>query len=145
MKDKVIFLIGIMNMVISCETPINSLEKKKINYQELPKPVKERIFSLYGDLPEEEQDRTEYKHIFRDLNNPPKYEYYTKQEFFFRWIYNGYIKNKETKKVYTLKKEITEERGSEFIIYGDSLYIPNHYNIYEKDSLSYTFTRFILR
>jgi lipoprotein len=145
MKDKVIFLIGIMNMVISCETPINSLEKKKINYQELPKPVKERIFSLYGDLPEEEQDRIEYKHIFRDLNNPPKYEYYTKQEFFFRWIYNGYIKNKETKKVYTLKKEITEERGSEFIIYGDSLYIPNHYNIYEKDSLSYTFTRFILR
>ena len=142
--NKIIILV-LSLVLISCDKPINSLEKKKINYQELPKPVKERIFSLYGDLPEEEQDRIEYKHIFRDLNNPPKYKYYTKQEFFFRWIYNGYIKNKETKKVYTLKKEITEERGSESIIYGDSLYIPNHYNIYEEDSLSYTFTKFILK
>ena len=142
--NKIVFFVLSFGLV-SCETPINSLEKKKMSYQELPKPVKERIFNLYGDLPEEEQDRIEYKHIFRDLNKPPKYEYYTKQEFFFRWIYNGYIKNKETKKVYTLKKEITEERGNESIIYGDSLYIPNHYNIYEKDSLKYTFTKYILK
>ena len=142
--NKIVFFVLSFGLV-SCETPINSLEKKKMSYQELPKLVKERIFNLYGDLPEEEQDRIEYKHIFRDLNKPPKYEYYTKQEFFFRWIYNGYIKNKETKIVYTLKKEITEERGNESIIYGDSLYISNHYNIYVKDSLKYTFTRYILR
>ena len=142
--NKIVFFV-LSFVLVSCETPINSLEKKKMSYQELPKPVKERIFNLYGDLPEEEQDRIEYKHIFRDLNKPPKYESYTKQEFFFRWIYNGYLKSKETKKVYSLKKETTEEKGSESIIYGDSLYIPNHYNIYGKDSLSYTFTRFILK
>ena len=55
MNKIVFFVLGLV--LISCETPINSLEKKKISYQELPKPVKERIFNLYGDLPEEEQNR----------------------------------------------------------------------------------------
>ena len=35
--------------------------------------------------------------------------------------------------------------GGRYIIYGDSLYISNHYNIYEEDSLRYTFTKYILK
>ena len=37
--NKIIILV-LSLVLISCETPINSLEKKKISYQELPKPVK---------------------------------------------------------------------------------------------------------
>lgn len=144
MRDKVIILFGVMNIMFSCEKHISSLEQKELKYDQLPKLVKERMFNLYGDFSEEEQDRMEYKHTFRELNIPAKYEFYTKQEFFFRWIYNGYIKSKKTGKIYSLKKEIDVERGYPRIIYKDSLYIPNHYNIYEEDSLSYTFTRFIL-
>ena len=140
--NKIVFFV-LSFVLVSCETPINSLEKKKMSYQELPKPVKERIFNLYGDLPEEEQDRIEYKHIFRDLNKPPKYEYYTKQDPQLAWVHYPYIRNKKTKQEYSIDKD--GPMGSRYIIYGDSLYISNHYNIYEEDSLRYTFTRYILR
>lgn len=38
--NKIIIIILILSLVlVSCETPINSFEKKKMSYQELPKPV----------------------------------------------------------------------------------------------------------
>lgn len=83
MRDKVIILFGVMNIMFSCEKHISSLEQKELKYDQLPKLVKERMFNLYGDFSEEEQDRMEYKHTFRELNIPAKYEFYTKQEFFF--------------------------------------------------------------
>lgn len=135
-----------MMSIFSCTQHIDSLEKNTLKYKQLPKPVKERLFEVYGDLPEKNKQNIteEYIYSFRDLNTPSNYEYYTKQEFFFRWIYNGYIKNKETGKIYSLKNKSNIERSNQYIIYGDSLYIANHYNIHEKDSLNYTFTRFIL-
>lgn len=36
--NKIVFFV-LSLVLISCETPINSLEKKKMSYQELPKPV----------------------------------------------------------------------------------------------------------
>jgi len=54
-----------------------------------------------------------------------------------------YIRNKKTKQEYFIYED--GPMGGRYIIYGDSLYISNHYNIYEEDSLRYTFTRYILR
>ena len=56
---------------------------------------------------------------------------------------NGLITFGEENREYSIDKD--GPMGSRYIIYGDSLYISNHYNIYEEDSLQYTFTRYILR
>lgn len=145
MKDKVIIIIGVVSIIVSCNKNINSLDQEILSYKQLPKPVKERLFDLYGDLPKEKKIKAEYLYFFRDLNKPLKYEYYIKKELFFNWIYDGYIKNIETGNIYLLEKKSEVERGEPNIIYGDSLYIPNHYNIFAQDSLNYTFTKFILK
>lgn len=141
MKDKII-LIGMISMIISCNKPIDSLEKKELKYQELPKAVKGKVFYSNGILQDIDNPND---NDFQEMNTPKRYEYYTKQNFFFAWIYEGYIKSRKTGTVYSLKRESNEEMGSRYVVYGDSLYIPNHYNIYREDSLSYTFTRFILK
>ena len=67
----------------------------------------------------------------------------TKQDPQLAWVHYPYIRNKKTKQEYSIDKD--GPMGGRYIIYGDSLYISNHYNIYEEDSLRYTFTRYILR
>ena len=119
------------------------LEKVVINYKELPVSVKKKVFPPNnGLITIGEENREEYE-SFQEANNPKKYEYYTKQDPQLAWVHDPYIRNKKTKQEYSIDKD--GPMGSRYIIYGDSLYISNHYNIYEKDSLSYTFTRFILK
>ena len=97
------------------------LEKVVINYKDLPAPVKKKVFPPNnGLITFGEENREEYE-SFQETNNPKKYEYYTKQDPQLAWVHYPYIRNEKT------------------------LYISNHYNIYEKDSLQYTFTRYILR
>lgn len=142
MKNKAIILLGMISIVISCNKPISSLKKKELKYQELPKVVKSKVFYSNGIL--QDMDNPD-DNDFQEINTPKRYEYYTKQNFFFAWVYEGYIKNRETGTTYSLKPESGVELGGRYVVYGDSLYIANHYNIYKEDSLSYTFTRFILR
>lgn len=142
MVNKAIILSGMISIMISCNKPISSLEKKELKYQELPKIIKDKIFYSNGLLQDIDNPND---NDFQEINTPKRYEYYTRQNFFFAWVYEGYIKNKETGKVYSLKQESGIEMGSRCIVYGDSLYIPNHYNIHREDSLNYTFTRFILK
>jgi hypothetical protein len=109
----------------------------------LPENVKRKIFDTathsnlnYEDL----KDENNYNY-FQDLNNPVKYEYYTKQNLFFPWIYDGFVREKMNRKKYL----IGSGKSVNYIIYGDTLYIPNSYNLNVSDSLTYTFTRYVLK
>ena len=145
MKNKK-FLLAILLSLTACNNKTKTistldLEKTIIDYKDLPSKVKERVF--YGEamkLGEEDEERFQ---SLQETNNPKKYEYYTKQDPQLAWVHDPYIRNKKTKQEYSIDKD--GPMGSRYIIYGDSLYISNHYNIYEEDSLSYTFTRFILK
>ncbi|MEC5395946.1 hypothetical protein [Bergeyella sp. RCAD1439] len=136
-----VLIVFIVLGLISCEKKINSLDSKILKYEELPKAVKNKVFYSNGRL---QEVGNPHDFSFQEINTPKQYEYYTKKEWFFPWIYKEYIKDKDSKIEYSLKA-IGEERGNRYIVYGDSLYIANHYLLYEEDSLSYTFTRFILR
>lgn len=147
MKNKK-FLLTILLSLTACNNKTKTistleLEKVVINYKELPVSVKKKVFPPNnGLITIGEENREEYE-SFQEANNPKKYEYYTKQDPQLAWVHDPYIRNKKTKQEYSIDKD--GPMGSRYIIYGDSLYISNHYNIYEKDSLSYTFTRFILK
>lgn len=121
----------IFSIILSCkERTTDDLEKKELHYIELPSLVKYSFF-----------DWENAQHI-RELNIPKRYEYSSKQTFMLPWVYKGYISKKGSDKKYRIDPD--GRYGSIYIIYGDSLYMSNQWNIYEKDSLSYTFTRFIL-
>ena len=145
MKNKK-FLLAILLSLTACNNKTKTistleLEKVVINYKDLPSKVKERVF--YGEamkLGEEDEERFQ---DFQETNNPKKYEYYTKHDPLLAWVHAPYIRNKKTKQEYFIYED--GPMGGRYIIYGDSLYISNHYNIYEEDSLRYTFTRYILR
>jgi len=147
MKNKK-FLLAILLSLTACNNKTKTistldLEKVVINYKDLPAPVKKKVFPPNnGLITFGEENREEYE-SFQETNNPKKYEYYTKQDPQLAWVHYPYIRNKKTKQEYSIDKD--GPMGSRYIIYGDSLYISNHYNIYEKDSLQYTFTRYILR
>ena len=119
------------------------LEKVVINYKDLPSKVKERVF--YGEAMKLGEENEERFQALQETNNPKKYEYYTKQDPQLAWVHYPYIyiRNKKTKQEYSIDED--GPMGGRYIIYGDSLYIQNHYDIYEKDSLKYTFTKYILR
>ena len=106
---------------------IENLEHTKLNFSELPKEVKKQVFKVN----------------FIDLNKPNKYKVITTKNNFMPWVYNTEIKRLSDRKIYK-KSSIKGEYGEVFIILNERLYIPNHYNIYESDSLLYEFTCFNL-
>lgn len=126
--NKVVLVFVVSSIIMSCT--VESLSKKEIDYIDLPQPVKKALFN----------DSYEY---LRELNTPKRYEYSSRQHILMPWNYTGYISEKGG----LWKREINTNRkyGHPYIIYEDSLYLPNQWNIIPKDSLSYTFTRFILR
>lgn len=139
-----IFRLFILYSIISCTKSIDKLEKTEIAYEELPINVKKRFFAPNRGMHywlENSNDYNEYDDFYKDLNTPSKYQYYSNQQKIFPWIYDGYIENIITKKRYL----IGFNKSVNYIIWGDSLYIPNNYNLYAKDSLTYTFTRYILK
>lgn len=130
MNNKIILSIALF-LLLSCEmTTDDDLEKTTLHYTELPKPVKYAFF-----------DWSDYRHI-QELNIPERYEYSSKQTFMLPWVYKGYISKKGSNKKYRI--DPNGIYGSAYVVYGDSLYMSNQWNIYAKDSLTYTFTRFIL-
>lgn len=107
---------------------IENLEHAKLSFFELPNEVKKQVFKVN----------------FIDLNKPNKYVMVTTKNNFLPWIYNTEIQRLSDRKIYKISS-INHEYGEVFIILNEKLYIPNHYNIYESDSLSYKFTCYSLK
>lgn len=127
-KLTLIFAAFVSIGLLSCNSKgIDRLEKTTLSYTELPNEVKQYIF----------------KKDFIDLNKPNKYKEVSKQNKFLHWIFETEIHRISDSKIFKMKS-LKGEWGSHLIILNDYLYIPNHYNIYEDDSLSYNFSRFKL-
>lgn len=130
MNNKIILSIALF-LLLSCgKTTDDDLEKTTLHYTELPKPVKRAFF--YDEY---------YDHLM-ELNTPKRYEYISKQNIIMQWVYTGYISKKGDFRKYEI--DPNNKYGVPYIVYGDSLYVPNQWNIVPQDSLNYTFTRFIL-
>lgn len=148
MRNKVLSIVAIS--IISCSpkqsiVSIDNLEKTRLHYSELPTKVKKKVFvPNNGIMKIGEEDSPDFA-PFQEVNTPPIYEYYEEKDAEMAWIYHGYIKNKNNKKVYYLEKPVDRPTNYRYIVDKDYLYIANHYNVYERDSLSYTFTRYSLR
>ena len=129
MKNLTFFLVIFLSIsLLSCNSKgIDRLEKTILTYTELPREVKQYIFTK----------------DFIDLNKPVQYKEVFKQHKFLPWIYETEIHRENDSKIFKMKS-LKGEWGLHLIILNDFLYIPNHYNIYEADSLSYNFTRFKL-
>ncbi len=129
MKNLTLIFAAFLSIIqLSCNSEgIDRLEKKKLNYSELPNEVKKHIFIK----------------DFIDLNKPIKYNEVSKQHNFLNWTFETEIHRKSDSKIFEMKS-LKGEWGSHLIILNDYLYIPNHYNIYETDSLSYNFSRYKL-
>jgi hypothetical protein len=127
MKNSILtYSILISIVMYGCNSKgVDRLEKTILPYSELPNEVKQHIFS----------------NDFIDLNNPNKYKAVSKKHKLLGWIYETEIHRKSDSKIFKMES-LKGEWGSHLIILGDYLYIPNHYNIYEHDSLKYNFTRF---
>ncbi len=93
-------------------------------YTELPKEVKAVVFDS----------------VSTELNTPKRYRWVTQQDVIMPWIYTTEVVRKADGKTF----EIDINYGDRYIILEDSLYIPQHYNIYKADSTSYTFSRYEL-
>lgn len=112
-------------VVLSCDSKgTEKLDKIILPYSELPREVK--IYIFIRD--------------FIDLNKPAKYTEVSKQHKFLHWICEAEIHKKDHSKIFKMES-LKGELGSHLIILNNHLYIPNHYNIYEDDSLSYNFSR----
>lgn len=125
-KSTLIFAIFLSIVLFGCNSKgIDRLEKTILSYTELPDEVKQQIFIK----------------DFIDLNKPSKYKQVIKQHKFLPWIYETEIHRISDSRIFQMKS-LKGEWGYHLIILDDYLYIPNHYNIYENDSLNYNFTRF---
>lgn len=147
MKNKKLILLALLGL-ISCSTKYistESLKKEVVNYQDLPIKVKQRVFPPNNGFMKLGEENNEGFQIYQEANIPKRYEYYEEKDKEMPWIYMSYIKDKTTKKIYHIEQPVDREMNTRYIVYEDSLYIANHYNIYEKDSINYTFTKFILR
>lgn len=123
-----IFTAFLIIILFSCNYKgIDRLEKSTLPYSKLPTEVKQHIF---------EQG-------YIDLNNPIKYKHVTRQHKYLHWIYESEIHRISDGRVFEMKT-LDGEWGPFMVVINNYLYIPNHYNIYEKDSLNYTFSRFKL-
>lgn len=125
-KSTLIFAVFLSIGLLSCNSKgIDRLEKTKLSYSELPDEVKQQIFLK----------------DFIDLNKPSKYKQVIKQNKFLGWIYETEIHRISDSEIFQMKS-LKGEWGYHLIILDDYLYIPNHYNIYEVDSLNYNFSQF---
>lgn len=123
----------------SCNsTGIENLNTSLIKYENLPNEVKKVMFE--NDYIE--KDGNISLNLFTELNEIAKYQYISKQNWLMPWVYNGEIVRKSDDK--RLKLDFSTEHGSKYVIQNDYLYVPRHYNIYMKDSLNYSFSRFKL-
>ncbi|OMP32589.1 hypothetical protein [Mangrovimonas sp. DI 80] len=123
------YFLPLIILTLGCNSSqVDELEKTIVAYQDLPTEVKQQIFKV----------------SYIEINEPKRYVKKTKKELLFPWIYNVIFERVNDGKVFKTSG-IKGEHGSTYVIYDDFLYIPNHYNIYPSDSLSYLFTRFDLK
>jgi hypothetical protein len=123
----------------SCNsTGIENMNTSIIKYDNLPNEVKKVMFE--NDYIEE--DGNINLKLFTELNEPSNYEYVSKQHWLMSWVYEGEIVRKLDEKRFKL--DFNTEHRSKYVILNDYLYVPRHYNIYMKDSLKYSFSRFKL-
>jgi hypothetical protein len=129
MKNSILtFSIFLSIVLFGCNSKgVDRLEKIILPYSELPYAVKEQIFT----------------YDFIDLNEPSIYKKVLKTHSFLRWINETEIHRISDSRIFKMKS-LNGEWGYHLIILDNYLYIPNHYNIYEHDSLKYNFTRFKL-
>ena len=102
------------------------LVDSNIKYTDLPSEVKVHIF----------------KGEFVDLNNPNKYSIESYQTLL-PWVYESRLIRLKDNKAYQLDFD-GEYDHLTFIIKDDYLYKTNNYNIYEHDSLKYTFAKYLI-
>ncbi|HBV17309.1 hypothetical protein [Chryseobacterium carnipullorum] len=129
MKNKILAIFFIFFTFSACKKNINDLKRQEINYSKLPAKVRKVIFKNNEN--------------FIELNMSKRYSYNTKKTFL-PWIYKGIITNIKSNKQYEVSNN-GQQMGGLYVVYGDSLYISNQYNIYEKDSITYSFTKFLLK
>ena len=103
------------------------LVEADIKYTDLPKEVKNHIF----------------KDQFVDLNNPKKYKKESKKTFL-PWINKTRLIRLTDNKSYKIDFN-KEYRSSTIIVLDDFLYTTNDYNIYEQDSIKYTFSKYLIK
>ena len=112
-------------LFISCNEI--QLVESNIKYTDLPTEVKKNIF----------EDK------FVDLNKPKKYREESRKTFL-PWIYETRLIRIKDNKSYKIVFN-KEYDSSTLIILDDYLYTTNNYNIYEEDSLTYTFSKYIIK
>ena len=112
-------------LFISCNEI--QLVESNIKYTDLPTEVKKSIF----------EDK------FVDLNKPKKYREESSKTFL-PWIYETRLIRIKDNKSYKIDFN-KEYDSSTLIVLGDYLYTTNNYNIYEQDSLTYTFSKYIIK
>ncbi len=123
----------------SCKsTGIENLNSSVIKYADLPSAVKKVMFQTEYI----EQDGNKKLKLYTELNPIPKYEYISKQHKIMSWINEGELIRKSDKKTYELN--FSSEHGTKYVVQGDYLYVPRHYNIHKRDSLKYSISRFKL-
>lgn len=111
--------------IISCNKI--QLVEADLKYTDLPKEVKKHIF--------EDQ--------FVDLNNPKKYKEESRKTFL-PWIYETRLVRLTDNKSYKIDFN-KEYRSLTLIIIDDFLYTTNDYNVYEQDSVKYTFSKYMIK
>ncbi len=104
----------------------------------MPNEVKQVMFE--SDYIEKDGNIT--LKLFTELNETSKYEYISKQHWLMSWVNEGEIVRNSDKNRFKL--DFNSEHRSKYVIQNDYLYVPRHYNIYMKDSLTYSFSRFEL-
>ena len=112
-------------LFISCNEI--QLVESNIKYTDLPTEVKKNIF----------EDK------FVDLNKPKKYREESRKTFL-PWIYETRLIRIKDNKSYKIDFN-KEYDSSTLIVLDDYLYTTNNYNIYEQDSLTYTFSKYIIK
>ena len=123
---KIIIYIGILSLITIGGNDLK-LIKSDINYFDLPKEVKAKIF----------------ENEFCDLNEPVKFKIESKKTFL-PWIYKTKLIRLKDNKSYKINFD-KEYNSSTLIILKDSLHTTNNYNVYKKDSLSYKFSKYLLK
>lgn len=120
-----IFTLVLAVFFVSCNKI--QLVESDIKYTDLPNEVKKHIF----------EDK------FIDLNNPKKYKEESRKTFL-PWIYETRLIRLTDNESYKIDFD-KEYRNSTLVILDNFLYTTNNYNIYKRDSLKYTFSKYIIK
>ena len=133
------FSILFILLMISCNsTGIENQKRSIIKFQNLPSEVKKEMF-LDDKIKHEGNIKLK---LFSELNEIPKYDYVSNQSSSMPWVKEGEIIRKSDGKRFELN--FSSEHRAKYVVLEDYLYVPRHYNIYMKDSLKYSFSRFKL-